>query len=127
MRIIPMLIFCCVLTLGSEASASGRTRDTVGDLYSQCKQYQKLSAGIPITELARSADVGYCLGFLNRFIDGLITMDTNHHLCVPLAFSSDLRINAFLGWADSHKNEWNEKEHLGVIKMLKETWPCPTR
>jgi Ssp1 endopeptidase immunity protein Rap1a len=35
------------------------------------------------------------------------------------------RMQAFTNWAKKHPEEWGDPQLQGVVKAMRETWPCP--
>lgn len=45
-------------------------------------------------------------------------------ICPHLPIKVGATVEVFINWAKQHPKKWSESSQTGVIKALRETWPC---
>ena len=105
----------------------GHTEWKVGDLYKQCKGVQGSLGRV------------FCLEFVSNvarrvFTNGLALKEVKHpadlvttsilSACPKSFVSNDAMVEAFSDWADQHLENWSANAQTGVMKAMRDTWPC---
>jgi hypothetical protein len=113
------------------SSQSEESKQDVQQLYRQCKT--------PAKDVERTFCVAFISGVAEQMIatgklaakqreEGNLANDKDRALlsflsaCPKASFGA--MVQAFINWAERHPEEWSSPRQLGVMQVLRETWPC---
>lgn len=122
------VIFSTIAHVPSFAASEETKWINVQDLYKQCDARQG------------SFDEIFCLEFVSGVARQLFTnrlalkdIKTSRDLIMmsipsacPTSFvSNGAMVQAFSEWAKRHPEEWSATAQIGVMRAVRDTWPCP--
>ena len=131
--------------LGSQApAASDAPAITVADLRNDCVEVASTGSGDQETvDREKSTQATTCLAYVNGYLDALhmfrevsdrtsdrgggkgsVADRVNPAMCVDARMTVEQALEAFLTWADTHRQSWQELASVGMLAALREAH-CP--
>jgi hypothetical protein len=70
-------------------------------------------------------DAIQCLSYIQGFKDGLVFTGGAPRFCIAAKVSFGEQVQAFIRWADQHRDALTQSKQATLIKFFEETYRCP--
>jgi len=117
--------FATVLMIGcifAATTSQAQSRPTSNSLLLQCRAaIQAMDTGSTQSYI----EAWKCSSYLAGFRDAISIPAADNAICIPPAVSGGQLVRVFVQWTESNAALLHEDQALGVVRALRQAFPCP--
>jgi len=113
------------LTIAAATTAYAQQPPNVQMLYSNCQAAQGTKESVACGQYIAGVGDQLILNSALRSATGPVAWKKISKLAICGTPDHLAMRQAFLNWAPKHQQDWTKPRTVGVVKALRESWPCP--